>query len=404
MINKCFEDSSMKLFKTHEKDNQKILTKYTGMDAVVFIPENIQIINRHAFSKCETIHVIHIPSSVQIIETEAFYGCHSLEEIHFSEGLLEIRHRAFWFCNRLTQVVFPESLQLIGSRTFECCSRLSSITLKNEGTFIDEYAFNETPYWHETLKKAALCSPRNNSGICPKELHFPEGITHIDIWAYSGSKIESAVLPNSLRTMGMSAFKDCKFLKEISLTPNVYCNYNIIPGPADGIFAGCTQLEQITIRGELVNFIWDQATEPEFLKGFDRQKTFAGCTNLKRMIAWKVPLSKIPSEWQRYAINGYISDMERQKHYSPSIASEYEEKTAQMKEQLIKRTQLDKSFALYEYLMSRHFITEDNFDSLLTQAIEAECTTIAAALLEYKQKFLTSLNTTDILFSGSDEL
>ena len=394
----------MQNFKTDIQNENVVLTKYTGNDAEVFIPEHIQVIGRHAFFKCETLNVIYIPASVNVIETEAFYGCHNLTEIHMAEGLSDIGHRAFWFCNSLSQVSFPVSVRLIGSRAFECCSKLSSVTIKNEGAFIDEYAFNETPYWHETLKIATLCSPRNHTETCPKELRFPEGITHVDIWAYSGSKIESAFFPNSLRTMGMSAFKDCKYLKEVSLSPNVYCNYNMPPGPTDGIFAGCSRLEQVTIRGELINFIWDKATEPEFLKGFDREKTFAGCTNLKRIVAWKVPLSKIPSVWQRYAINGYINDLEREKHYAPAIWEEYEEKTALMKEQLLKRTQLDKSFALYEYLMSRHFITEENFDSILKDAVEHECTNIAAALLEYKHKYLKQPNTTDLLFSGLDEL
>ena len=394
----------MQKFKTDVQDQKIVLIKYTGNDAEVFIPEHVQSIGRHAFLKCETLQIVHIPASVSTIETEAFYGCHYLTELHMIEGLSTIHHRAFWFCNSLSKIIFPSSVRLIGSRAFECCSKLSSVTIQNEGAFVDEYAFNETPYWHEALKKASWCSPRSNTENCPKELRFPEGITHIDIWAYSGSKIESAYFPNSLRTMGMSAFKDCKYLKEISLSPNVYCNYNMPPGPTDGIFAGCSQLEQVTIRGELLNFVWDKATEPEFLKGFDREKTFAGCNNLKRIVAWKVPLSKIPSPWQRYAVNGYINDLEREKHYSPAISAEYEEKTTLMKEQLLKRTQIDKSFGLYDYLMSRHFITEENFDSILKQTVDSECTNIAAALLEYKHKYLKHANTTDLLFSGFDEL
>ncbi len=390
--------------KIQQKNEKTALIKYTGKEKELFLPDTIQVIEQYAFCKCDTLEEIHIPSSVETIKTEAFYGCQNLKKIHFTEGLLEIHHRAFWFCNSLTKVIFPKSLKMIGSRAFECCGKLLSVQLKNEGTFVDEYAFHETPYWHETLKTAFLCSPRNYKGVPPKELRLPEGVTHIDIWSYAGSGIESAYLPNSLRTIGMSAFKDCKSLKEISLTPNVYCNYKMPLGAGDGIFAGCTKLEQVTIRGKLTSFIWDKATEPEFLKGFDRDKTFTGCTSLKRLIAWEIPLSKIPSSWQRYAINGYISDLERDNHYAPGIKKEYEHRTESMKEQLLRRTGFDKSFALYEYLISRRFITEENFDSILAQASSKDCTDIVAALLEYKQKQLTKQTVMDSLFTDLDTL
>ncbi|MBE5955134.1 MAG: leucine-rich repeat domain-containing protein [Lachnospiraceae bacterium] len=390
--------------KIQQKNEKTSLIKYTGKEKELFLPDTIHVIDQAAFCKCDTLEVVHIPSSVKTIKTEAFYGCQSLREIHFAEGLLEIHHRSFWFCNNLTEVIFPKSLKMIGSRAFECCGKLASVKLQNEGAFVNEYAFNETPYWHNALKKAALCSPRNYKGTPPGELRLPEGVTHIDIWAYAGSGIESAYLPNSLRTMGMSAFKDCKSLKEISLTPNVYCNYNMPLGAGDGIFSGCTKLEQITIRGKLTNFIWDKATEPEFLKGFDPERTFTGCNNLKRIIAWEIPLSKIPSGWQRYAINGYISDLNRDKHYPPAIREEYERRTTSMKEQLLRKTQFDKSFALYEYLMARRFVTEENFDSLFHQAVAAECTDIAAALLEYKHTCLTKSDEIDSLFADFHEL
>lgn len=391
-------------FKIQIKDKKHILVKYTGRSPDVILPDCIDVIGRHAFYQCESLTSIQFPASVHSIETEAFYGCHSLKSVLFSEGLLEIHHRAFWFCTSLAEVTFPESLSMIGSRAFECCSRLTSITLKNEGTFVDEYAFHETPYWHQTLKKAALCSPRNYKGVPPRELRLPEGTVHIDIWAYAGSGILSAYLPNSLRTVGMSAFKDCKSLKEVSLTPNVYCNYNLPLGAGDGIFAGCTSLEQVTIRGEFTTFVWTDSTEPDFLKGFDREKTFTGCTSLKRIVARKIPLSRIPYSWQRYAVNGYLSDLDRDTHYPPFIREEYEAHTCRIKDQLVKRTRFETGIPLYEYLMSRHFITEENFDEVFQNAVQTGCADIAAALLEYRHRGLRPKTAMDELFDDFADL
>lgn len=391
-------------YKIQTKENATILVKYTGTEREVFLPDSIQEIGPRAFSHCLFLTAIHLPPSVRIIHTEAFYGCHHLQHLFFSEGLLEIHHRAFWFCQSLTEVTFPESVCLIGSRAFECCSKLTQITLKNEGAFVDEYAFNETPYWHTAWQQALLCSPRNHKGIPPKELRLPEGVTHIDIWAYAGSKVESVYLPNSLRTIGMSAFKNCTALKEVSLTPNVYCNYRLPLGAGEGIFSGCVNLEQVIIRGDFINFVWDSCTEPDFLKGFDREKTFAGCTRLKRIIARKIPLSRIPPSWRRYAINGYISDLERETHYASSIQEEYEAETCRMREQLLRRTRFDQTFPLYEYLMSRRFITRENFDEIFSHSVRAEAADLSAALLEYKHRYLETGTKTEALFDALSDL
>lgn len=111
------------------------------------------------------------------------------------------------------------------------CSLLDKVRFLNEALFIDEYAFNETPYYERKLREAAeiMKSSRSKSGrhssgmnfyndhgdVSVKldhftELSLPEGVTHIDHWAYAGSIIESLYLPNSLRTLGMCAFKDCR--------------------------------------------------------------------------------------------------------------------------------------------------------------------------------------------------
>ncbi|MCD8020550.1 MAG: hypothetical protein LUF92_13510 [Clostridiales bacterium] len=147
-------------------------------------------------------------------------------------------------------------------------------------------------------------------------------------------------------------------------------------------------MEQITFRGPRHSFIWYDSMNQELLRGFDREKTFYGCNQLRRMIAWEVPLSDIPEQWHSYALNGYISDAERKTHYLPEIATAYDRKLESRKEQLLRRTSTDKSFALIQYLMERQWITNDNYDFVLQQARNSANVDATAALLEYKHKFL----------------
>ena len=376
----------------------------------------------HAFRRCFTMEELILPSSVRVIEEEAFNGCYGLKKVSFQEGLEIIRHRAFWCCPGLREITFPRTLKQIGSRAFECCSMLSRVTFKNEALFIDEYAFNETPYYGKKLREAAeiarISRKKQSAGMSYyndhgdasvkfdhfTELSLPEGVTHIDHWAYCSSIIEALYLPNSLRTLGMCAFKDCRQLKTISMSPNTYCNYRIRLGAQDGIFAGCTSLEEVTLRGPLKEFTWYDATEPEILHGFDRERTFLHCPSLRRLIAWEIPFSLIPEEWRQYAVNGFLNDPERDTHYLPDIAAQYHEYLHTFRDQLIMRTAKDGSFALHQYLTDHELIRPDEIDQLIEQAGKRKDPEVSALLLDYRKHACSGTSFMDSLFHGFDEL
>lgn len=380
------------------------LVSYSGADAALELPAPIERIGRNAFLNCRTLRSISFPSSLKYIETEAFHCCTGLETIHFAEGLLEIRRRAFWYCSSLKALRFPKSLQIIGSRAFECCSNLNDIAFQNPGTFIDEYAFNETAYWNRLLKESMKCTSGADPGQCPGALILPEGITHIDVWYYSKSPVTAVVLPNSLRTIGMSAFQNCVNLREVSMSPNTYCNSRLTSSvAADGIFSGCSRLEQVTFRGPLKNFTWYDAASPELLRGFDPEKTFFGCNRLKRMIGWEIPLSCYPPQWQRYAVQGYLSDPDRKQHYLPETATSYDRHLAGMRRQLLRRTATDHSLALHQYLTEHHFIDAEDFDRIFGQAVAYGDADVISLLLEYRRQ-LPGPRPDEELLAGLDEL
>lgn len=381
-----------------------VLTAYRGDDEHVTIPDTVQVIGRHAFLKCRSLRSLTVPAGVSCIRSEAFHCCDRLQKLQLSEGLKEIQSRAFWYCSALTEVTFPASMQLIGSRAFECCSSLKEITLLNPATSVDEYAFNETPYWNRLLKEAARCGTGADRHQCPKQLILPEGITHIDGWSYSKSAILSAWLPNSLRTIGMCAFKDCGSLTSVSMSPNTYCNSHIQAGPTDGIFSGCSQLEEITFRGPLKNFTWYDALKPQLLRGFHPEKTFINCNRLRRMTAWEILLTDFPAPWQRFAIQGYLYDIDRRHHYTEAAAHSYDTHLASIRASLIRRTASDHSYALHQYLMEQKMITADNYEQIFRQAAAYGDAEVTGALLAYKNRFLRSDPLNFALLDGLKEL
>ncbi|MDR1905063.1 MAG: leucine-rich repeat domain-containing protein [Treponema sp.] len=219
-------------------------------------------------------------------------------------------------------------------------------------------------------------------------LVLPEGVIHIDHWAYTKSDVMFLWLPDSLRTIGMCSFKDCPNLTEVSMSPNSYCNYRIRLEGDDGIFANCPRLEQITFRGALRNYTWHDAAAPELLRGCHREKTFHGCVRLRRLVAREIPLESIPAEWRQYAINGFIADVERDQHYSPLIAGGYHAYLESNRQQLINRTAGDQSYSLYQYLIDRRMITAADFETIFMRANAANSAETTAALLEYQFRVL----------------
>jgi hypothetical protein len=340
------------------QDGRCILLAYHGTAQDLVLPDQVQCIGRNAFSSCHTIRRVTIPKSVQVI----------------------------------------------GARAFENCSALDDVVFTYPGVFVDEYAFYGTPYWDRLLKEAASCAAGADPSRCPERLILPEGSTHIDGWYYSRSRISSAYLPSSLRTIGVSAFQGCSRLKSVSMSPNTYCNSRQANGAADGIFSHCENLEVIEFRGALKNFTWYDAAEPELLRGFDPEKTFFGCNRLKRMIGYEIPLSCYPSQWKRYAIQGYLSDIERKVHYLADVSHSYDEELLKMKPQLIRRTVSDHSPALHQYLITQKMLDFANFDQVLTQAVQYGDADVISMLLEYQNRELKYQGFGDELLSEMDEL
>lgn len=373
----------------------------------VELPGGLRRIGMRAFQKCARLEELDLPDSVEQIGVEAFNGCTALRRVRFGAGLQAIQARAFWHCIVLTEVALPAGAALVGSRAFECCSALQTVTLHNPGVQVDEYAFNETPYCARLLRLAERCTAGHLGGDplrCPETLILPEGVTHVEHWGFAKSNIRSARLPSSLRTIGMCAFKDCKHLREVSLSPNSYCNYRLRLEPGDGIFADCTELERVIFRGGLRNFTWYDAEEPEVLRGCDREKTFLGCGRLHSILAWELPLDAIPREWRQYALNGFVEDVRRDEHYTPEVAAGYHAWLRGCREQLIRRCRTDHSYALHQYLTDRQMLNREEFDAVFRWAQGQAGPQTMAVLLDYQRRVLGAADPLAHALAGLDEL
>lgn len=86
--------------------------------------------------------------------------------------------------------------------------------------------------------------------------------------AFKESDITKVTIPDTVKTILMGAFKDCKDLKEVVMPKGVWSIFN-------ECFKGCTSLEQITIEGGIVR--------DKILGGSIGESSFENCTSLKQI-------------------------------------------------------------------------------------------------------------------------
>ena len=165
---------------------------------------------------------------------QAFEGCTGLENITIPDSVTEIGLEAFSGCTSLTNITIPDSVTEIGSSAFSGCSSLTAIDVEvgnNNYTSVNGVLFNKG-------KTELICYP---AGKTDKSYNIPNSVTSIGYSAFSGcTSLTSITIPNSVTSIDSSAFGGCSSLKSITI-PNSVTSIGYYA------FYGCTSLTSVTI-------------------------------------------------------------------------------------------------------------------------------------------------------------
>lgn len=165
-------------------DNTVTITKYTGNDSYVIVPEKVTIDNKE-----------YIVSSIGM---NAFKGCTNLKKITLPTGLKKIENYAFKGCISLAEVYGLDHVTEIGNYAFNGCALLKNINIKNGTVKIGNYAY-------------AGCDDI-------KEVKIPQTVVSIGNGAFlSCSDLKTLILLNSNVRIGSMAFRNCYSLTNIIL-------------------------------------------------------------------------------------------------------------------------------------------------------------------------------------------
>lgn len=221
----------------------------------ISIPDGVTTIETETFGNCTSLTSINIPNSVTSIEGWAFCGCESLASITIPDNLMTIGKSAFARCKSLTSITLPDSVTTIGEFAFKNCESLTSVTIPSsvmsigEGGTFQGCTSLKSVQWNAI--NCTIDSYSNGSYHLPfanlshiKNFTFGKDVKSIPILLCKGlSGLTFISIPDSVTSIGNSAFRCCSSLKAIDIPENVM----IIES---GAFKGCSSLEIVGLPSD----------------------------------------------------------------------------------------------------------------------------------------------------------
>ena len=258
------------------KDNELVNMRPTYAIGEITIPNSVTSIDSSAFYGCSSLTSVTMSNSVTSIGNPAFENCTSLTSIEVSDNngnyssvdgvlfnkdkselitypagktdseyvipnsVISIGDSAFENCTSLTSVTIPDSVTIIGRSAFENCTSLTSVTIPNSVTSIGDYAFSNC-----TSLKSIEVSENNKNYASIDGVLFNKDKS--ELVTYPAGKTDSEyVIPNSVTSIGYSAFENCTSLTSVTIPDSVTSiDYSA--------FENCTSLTSVTIPNSVTS-------------------------------------------------------------------------------------------------------------------------------------------------------
>lgn len=224
-------------------------------------------VSPYAFKDFAYLKTIVLPESLTEIGAYAFDGCEELNDFSFlenSEKLDKICKGAFRNCSSLTSIVIPDSVTCIEIAAFEGCDSLGTMTLPFAGrsnNYLEEGLEASQRAFGYIFNTSASTSLQVN--FVPRSLKrvVLTKATSIVGQAFYGCKyIEYVTLPATVTEIGTEAFKDCSALKEVIFDGVEKENAGVwtVSEIAAQTFYNCTSLQTVVLP-QSVKAIGDSA-------------------------------------------------------------------------------------------------------------------------------------------------
>ena len=212
----------------------------------VTIPNGVSKIGLESFYDSENLIAINIPNTVTNIGDWAFWSCSSLNTVTIPASVTSVGGFAFLYCVGLSAVYFGGNAPTDGGGIFDNDTGVTVYYLPGstgwDAIFGDAPTVEETPpdeFTYVTNSDAVSITVTGYTGlddvvaIPPNINGYP--VNSIGAQTFQDHGVANVLIPNSITSIGESAFAGCANLDSIVI-PNSVTNI------ADYAFSPCTNL------------------------------------------------------------------------------------------------------------------------------------------------------------------
>jgi len=256
-----------------------------GFTGTLALGNSITTIGAYAFSYCEGLSgTLVLPNSLIIIGGNSFTYCGGFTgDLVIPNAVTLIGNHAFDGCDGLSSVSIPSSVTSIEGNPFMSCKGIEQISIASGNMVYDSR--NECNGIVETATNSLIAGCKNTV--------IPNTVRSIEDDAFNGMGLFSMMIPNSVTTIGVSAFAGNEEMIAISLpdalvTIREYA-FNgcygltslVIPSATtsigEGILAFCLNIEQIVV--ETNNPVFDSRNNCNAIIETSTNVLCVGCKN-----------------------------------------------------------------------------------------------------------------------------
>ena len=246
----------------------------SGIQSIT-IPATVQYVGSSICSNCTNLKKVVM--EISNISSNAFYNCTSLTSFELNASNTAIGNAAFGKCIGLTDLELGENVKSVATKAFADCSNIQSVKIGSKVTSIESSAFSGCLKLESISISSsnAIYDSRNNCNAiikkssntlivgCKKSsipntvktigasafygcggmntISIPSSVTSIGELAFSGCKDLTVIeIPASVTSIGNSAFSNCSNLISMTLPSS-------INSMGSGIFENCSNLKSVDL-------------------------------------------------------------------------------------------------------------------------------------------------------------
>lgn len=168
---------------------------------------NVTTIGDNAFGFCSSLESVEM-QNVTTIGGSAFSGCEDLTSISIPSGLINIGDQAFFDCGGLTSIIVDE-----GNTKYDSRDNCNAIIEKSSNTLIKGCNSTVIPNSVTSIGDSAFWGCNGLTSVT-----IPDGVTSIGSYAFAWcSNLTSVTIPDDVTCFGECLFFTCPNIK-------IYCN------------------------------------------------------------------------------------------------------------------------------------------------------------------------------------